>query len=100
MGLIVRLTRDQLVALEPCEEGLELFDSLAVRGVVECRTTTAAEAIAAKIPESFADWLGPICVRGSGYGDGSGDGSGYGDGDGYGDGSGSGSGYGDGYGSP
>ena len=102
MDLTYRLTRAQLVALAPCEEGIALFDRLSTGGVIESTSAKMLLEIVQQIPRDFAEWLGGLFVSGSGdgsgygsgYGSGSGDGSGYGSGDGSGYGSGDGDGRG------
>ena len=98
MDLIFQLTRAQLLALEPCPEGVALFDRLVPSGVFRAETSASATMLNDSVPVSFRAWLGPVMLRddgygfgyGYGYGVGYGFGSGYGDG--YGDGSGDGSG--------
>ena len=97
MELIVRLTRDQLAALGPCEGGLALFDKMAPAGTIDVKTVADHASLVGRVRSDWCDWLGPVALTGSGSGDGSGYGSG--DGDGYGSGSGYGYGSGDGYGS-
>ena len=94
MELICRVTREQLISIGACPEGLALFDRLR-----PCVVTSEAELakIYEAIDEKWRGWLGPIVPSGYGYGYGYGDGDGYGSGSG--DGSGDGDGDGDGYGS-
>ena len=72
MELIYRLTREQLEALAPCPEGLDLFDRLSTGGVIESTSAEQLIALAKKIPNAFKKWLGPLLISGSGdgYGDG------------------------------
>ena len=101
MDLIVRVTREQLLTLRPCPEGVAYFDAATPSGTYECRDAEQHANALAQLWQTSPDWyvwiapvFGSVDGDGYGYGNGSesGDGYGYGNGVGYGSGVGSGSG--------
>src|SRR6185312_2976992 len=80
--LIVKLTRAQLVALEPCDGGLEAFDQIAPSGTLEARSESELASLSRSVKAEWRKWAGNVVPAGYGYGDGNGYGNGYGYGNG------------------
>jgi hypothetical protein len=82
----VRLTRAQIVALNPCSEGMACFDRLVPSGIFVAESEAESMALDSRAQPAWLDWIGNVKPRRDGSGSGDGYGSGYGSGDGSGDG--------------